>query len=130
MEPLWSPVVATGGNRRQIEESPKPQKQAKTFATGCHRLPETFHGKEGVCGSSPEEGSASPGQQGLSSSLFGDVRELRVAHVLAEKQDRLLRRVGSGAVPAAIHGRRNDGPSRAEAGRPRAREGIASCGGH
>ena len=57
MEPLWSPVVANGGNRRQIEESRKPQKQAKTVAVGCDRLPETFHGKEGVDGSSPSEGS-------------------------------------------------------------------------
>ena len=57
MEPLWSPVVANGGNRRQIEESRKPQKQAKTVAVGCDPLPETFHGKEGVSGSSPEEGS-------------------------------------------------------------------------
>src|SRR5438874_13530668 len=45
MEPLWSPVVANGGNRRQIEESRKPQKQAKTVATGCHPLPENFRGK-------------------------------------------------------------------------------------
>jgi hypothetical protein len=49
-------VVANGGNRRQIEESRKPQKQAKTVATGCHPLPESFHGKEGVDGSSPSEG--------------------------------------------------------------------------
>jgi len=34
-----------------------PRKQAK-IATGCHQLPETFHGKEGVDGSSPSEGSA------------------------------------------------------------------------
>jgi hypothetical protein len=58
MEPLWSPVVANGGNRRQIEESRKPQKRAKTVATGCHPLPEKFHGNEGVDGSSPSEGSA------------------------------------------------------------------------
>jgi hypothetical protein len=56
MEPLWSPVVANGGNRRQIEESRKPQKQAKTIATGCHQLRAKFHGKEGVDGSSPSEG--------------------------------------------------------------------------
>src|SRR5438309_7431514 len=49
MEPLWSPVVANGGNRGQIEESRKPQKQAKTVATGCHPLPEKFHGKEERC---------------------------------------------------------------------------------
>jgi hypothetical protein len=57
MEPLWSPVVATGGNQRQIDYVPNPQKQAKSVATGCHRSRETFHGKEGVSGSSPEEGS-------------------------------------------------------------------------
>jgi hypothetical protein len=49
MEPLWSPVVATGGNQRQIDLAPNPRRQAKTVAVGCHRLPETFHGKQGVC---------------------------------------------------------------------------------
>jgi hypothetical protein len=39
MDPLWSPVVATGGNRSQIG-------------------PAAAHGKEGVDGSSPSEGSA------------------------------------------------------------------------
>jgi hypothetical protein len=58
MEPLWSPVVATGGNRRQIGSAQTRPKQAKTFAVGCDRLPEMFHGKEGVSGSNPEEGSA------------------------------------------------------------------------
>src|SRR6476661_9260151 len=56
MEPLWSPVVATGGNQRQIEATRKPRKNAKSVATDCDRLPETFHGKEGVDGSSPSEG--------------------------------------------------------------------------
>jgi hypothetical protein len=56
MEPLWSPVVATRGNQRQMERRPKRRKQAKTVAVGCHRLPQTFHGKEGVDGSSPSEG--------------------------------------------------------------------------
>src|SRR5215218_7449964 len=55
---LWSPVVATGGKRRQMPWRQKPGEQAKTVATGCHRLPEKFHGKEGVSGSSPPEGSA------------------------------------------------------------------------
>ena len=58
MEPLWSPVVATGGNRSQIRSTRKPQKQAKSVATGCHRLPEKFHGKKGVDGSSPSESPA------------------------------------------------------------------------
>jgi hypothetical protein len=51
MEPLWSPVVATGGNQRQIDRARKRPKQAKTVAVGCHR-----YGKEAVDGSSPSEG--------------------------------------------------------------------------
>jgi hypothetical protein len=58
MEPLWSPGVATGRNQRQIEAARKPQKQAKSVAIGCDRLPREVHGKEGVDGSSPSEGSA------------------------------------------------------------------------
>jgi hypothetical protein len=49
MEPLWSPVVATGGNRWQIRSEQTRPKQAKTVAVGCD-------GKEGVDGSSPSEG--------------------------------------------------------------------------
>jgi hypothetical protein len=45
MEPLWSPVVATGGNRSQIGHVDKPPKQAKTVAVRCDRLPEGAHGK-------------------------------------------------------------------------------------
>jgi hypothetical protein len=48
MEPLWSPAGATGGKRWQIGRLRKRLKQAKTVAAGCDRLPETFHGKEGV----------------------------------------------------------------------------------
>jgi hypothetical protein len=58
MEPLWSPVVAISGNRSQVGPRRNRREQAKSVATGCHRLPETFHGKEGVDGSSPSEGSA------------------------------------------------------------------------
>jgi hypothetical protein len=47
MEPLWSPVVATGGNRSQNGEAQKPHKQAKTFAVGCDRLPQRAHGTTG-----------------------------------------------------------------------------------
>ena len=53
MEPLWSPVVATGGNQRQIARRLNARKQAKSVAVGCHRLPEAFHGKQGVCGGLP-----------------------------------------------------------------------------
>jgi hypothetical protein len=58
MEPLWSPVVATGGNRSQIVSTRKRLQQAKTVAAGCDRLPQAAHGKEGVDGSSPSESSA------------------------------------------------------------------------
>jgi hypothetical protein len=54
MEPLWSPAVATGGNRSQIAPAGTTLKQAKTVAVGCDQLP----GKEGVDGSSPSEGFA------------------------------------------------------------------------
>src|SRR6266704_2277822 len=66
MEPLWSRVVANGGNRRQIEEPRKPQKRAKTVATGCHPLPEKFHGKQGVCrGLPPVAGGPLPAKEGV-----------------------------------------------------------------
>jgi hypothetical protein len=45
----WQPV-ANG-------TASKPRKYAKTVATGCDRLPRDCHGKEGVDGSSPSEGS-------------------------------------------------------------------------
>jgi hypothetical protein len=48
MEPLWSPVGATGGNRWQITKPQKRQKRAKTVAAGCDQLPKGAHGKEGV----------------------------------------------------------------------------------
>src|SRR5919198_4683519 len=65
MEPLWSPVVATGGNRWQIGAARKPPNQAKTVAVDCDRLPIGAHGKEGVDGSSPSEGSAKAPHTGL-----------------------------------------------------------------
>jgi hypothetical protein len=52
---LWSPVVATGGRRSQIQRREERQKQAKTVAVGCDQLP-FGAGKEGVDGSSPSEG--------------------------------------------------------------------------
>jgi hypothetical protein len=38
MEPLWSPVVATGGSQWQIRSARKPPKQAKSVAAGCHQV--------------------------------------------------------------------------------------------
>jgi hypothetical protein len=56
MEPLWSPAVATSRNRWQMGGRRERLRQAKTVAVGCDQLPELFHGKEGVDGSSPSEG--------------------------------------------------------------------------
>ena len=56
LEPLWSPVVATGGNQWQIQHAREWPKQAKTVALSCHQLPIAAHGKEGIDGSSPSEG--------------------------------------------------------------------------
>jgi hypothetical protein len=46
------------GNRWQMGTVPKRFRQTKTVAVGCNQLPESFHGQEGVDGSSPSEGSA------------------------------------------------------------------------
>src|SRR5437879_12692150 len=51
-------ITARLSNPRQIGLLPKRLKQAKTVAAGCDQLPFGFHGKEGVDGSSPSEGSA------------------------------------------------------------------------
>jgi hypothetical protein len=67
MEPLWSPVVATAGKRSQSAKPKKPQTQAKTVAVCCDRLPEKFHGKEGVDGSRLSEGF----EKGPQLALFG-----------------------------------------------------------
>src|SRR6266498_4475625 len=64
MSSLWSPVVATGGTQWQIRSPRKPPKQAKSVAAGCHRLPEKFHGKQGVCrGLPPVAGGPLPARE-------------------------------------------------------------------
>jgi hypothetical protein len=66
MEPLWSPVVATGGNQPQVLRSQKPQKQAKSVATACHRLRREVHGKQGVCRELPPvAGGPLPEREGV-----------------------------------------------------------------
>ena len=57
MEHLWSPAGATGGNRWQIEHPQKPLKQADPQPVATHGNRSGAHGKEGVNGSSPLEGS-------------------------------------------------------------------------
>jgi hypothetical protein len=65
MEPLWSPVVASAGNRSQIRTGQRRPKQAKTVAVGCDRLPFGAHGKQGVCrGLPPVSGDSLPVKEG------------------------------------------------------------------
>src|SRR2546421_8575624 len=65
MEPLWSPVVGTGG-QRQIGWLSEPQKQANSVATACHRLRREVHGKQGVCrGLPPVAGGPLPVKEGV-----------------------------------------------------------------
>ena len=57
VEPLWSPAVADNGNVAQIAVTGQAKKCPQILAFRCRRLPIEVHGKEGVSGSSPEEGS-------------------------------------------------------------------------
>jgi hypothetical protein len=52
------PVVATGGNWWQMRSLKNRANKPKTVAVGCDRMRKEAHGKEGVPGSSPEEGFA------------------------------------------------------------------------
>ena len=80
MEPLWSLAGAISGNRWQMQRPRERLKQAKTVAVGCDRLPFGAHGKEGVDGSSPSEGSAKAPHAGAfvftSTCRFSRVRRI------------------------------------------------------
>jgi hypothetical protein len=104
MEPLWSRAVATGGNQWQMRLSQKRLKQAKTIAVGCDQLPKGAHGKEGVGGSSPSEGSAKaphvalflsiellPAQRAVGVELEMELsrRKVRFRHVPSARNARL-----------------------------------------
>src|SRR6266540_2979281 len=66
MSSLWSPAGATSGNQSQMVRPEKRLKQAKSVAYSCHRLPETFHGKQGVCrGLPPVAGGPLPAKEGV-----------------------------------------------------------------
>ena len=52
----WLQLVAINGK----SDGRKRRKRAKTDAVGCDWLPREVHGKEGVDGSSPSEGSQCP----------------------------------------------------------------------
>ena len=57
VEHLWSRAGATGGNRSQKRPARKPLKQADPQPMATHGNRFGAHGKEGVNGSSPLEGS-------------------------------------------------------------------------
>ncbi len=59
------PRGCTSRNRRQKRLLRNRLKLAKTVAVGCGQLPQKCHGKEGVDGSSPSEGSAKAPQTAL-----------------------------------------------------------------
>ena len=65
MEHLWSPAGATGGNRWQMGHPRKPLKQADPQPVATHGNGSGAHGKEGVDGSSPSEGSQNPRKTGI-----------------------------------------------------------------
>jgi hypothetical protein len=67
---LVEPVVATDGKRSQIAQAQKRRGQAKTVAMDCDQSLESFHGKEGVDGSSPSEGFKEPANQLLLLSVL------------------------------------------------------------
>jgi hypothetical protein len=55
-----APGVATGRNPSQIRADRKIGKHLQRAAYGCGRSPTEAHGKEGVCGSRPQEGFTKP----------------------------------------------------------------------
>jgi hypothetical protein len=71
MEPYGAPWLQPVAIRSKIGPPSKPQKQAKSVATGCHRLPETFHGKQGVCrGLPPVAGGPLPAREEVDSQTL------------------------------------------------------------
>jgi hypothetical protein len=66
----WQPVAN--------ETRPETAQASETVAVGCDRLPPRPHGKEGVDGSSPSEGSAKAPQIGAF-SFDEDLQELQYA---------------------------------------------------
>jgi hypothetical protein len=62
VEHLWSRAGATSGNRSQMRRPRQRLKQADPQPVATHGNGFGAHGKEGVDGSSPSEGSAKPPQ--------------------------------------------------------------------
>jgi hypothetical protein len=66
MERLWSRAGATGGSGWQMREARKRLKQGDPQPVATHGNRFAAHGKEGVDGSSPSEGSKSPANREFS----------------------------------------------------------------
>jgi hypothetical protein len=64
-ESSWKNAGATERKGCHVRTAGKRASQAKTVASGGDQSPTTSHGKEGVDGSSPSEGSAKARRQGL-----------------------------------------------------------------
>jgi hypothetical protein len=77
MEHLWSPAGATGGNRWQKGRPRKALKQADPQPVATHGNRFGAHGKEGVDGSSPSEGSEKP-RSGVTVQVAWAVRGRRL----------------------------------------------------
>jgi len=60
VEPFWSRADAIHGSGSQATASRKRPSCLRSLASDCHQLRPPLHGKEGVDGSSPSEGSAKP----------------------------------------------------------------------
>jgi hypothetical protein len=77
MEHLWSRAGATCGNRWQMGRARKPLKHADPQPVATHGNRFAPHGKEGVDGSSPSEGS----KKSLQIASFGLTYICRVCFV-------------------------------------------------
>src|SRR5947207_13019082 len=108
MEPLWSPVVATGGNQPQTYRARRRRKQAKSVATVCHQLPEKFHGRRGRRFESVRGLFKRPAQRPLiaQSHLLLVQHAVGMEPCMAPSGRKLLLRLGPRASLAVIESRR------------------------
>ena len=96
MEHFWSRADATHGNSWQSQRPRKRLNYLRTVANACHQSRPPLHGKEGVDGSSPSEGSTkSPeigGYHGQNDLLL-IARAVGVEHVVEQSAQKGRRKV-------------------------------------
>src|SRR5437762_14108889 len=97
MEHLWRRAGAAGGNRTQIGTAAQHRMSLQTAASDCQQLRRTAHGKEGVDGSSPSEGSAKAPHVGA--FLFGPIL-FRLER--AGSPSLVVRQAGAGIAAASM----------------------------